>query len=107
MAEKRYDSGLDKDGYPTEAALKAIEEWVVFDDSVRELLDYIESIWSDYGDFRLKGKRVLRLELITGGWSGNESIIEALQSNFMFWTMYWMESHRGGLYRFRIRWPRK
>ena len=89
--------------YPSESQLKRISDWDILEKPVRELLDYIESIWwtPDWG-FCLKGKRVLRLELHTGGWSGNESIIDALQKNWEFWMMYWMKTYRGGHYYFRI-----
>ena len=38
--------------------------------------------------------------LSTGGWSGNEDIIQALMENTMFHLMYWLESTRGGHYVF-------
>lgn len=104
MTEKLHDDGLGGYEYPTKEELETIKEWDILHGSIKDLLDYIESLWwaPDWG-FHLKGKRVLQLELHTGGWSGNESIIEALQSNFMFWSMYWERSHRGGHYWFRIR----
>jgi hypothetical protein len=40
------------------------------------------------------------MELKTGGWSGNEDIINALQQNVVFWTKYWRTSKRGGFYAF-------
>jgi len=92
--------------YPTEEELKTIREWDMVGIAALDMLrflDYIKDLWwmPDWG-FHLKGKRVLRLELHTGGWSGNEDIIEALQSNFMFWAMYWQQSRRGGHYKFRM-----
>jgi hypothetical protein len=42
-----------------------------------------------------------KLELHTGGWSGNEEIISVLQ-NSMFWVMYWQKSERGGHYYFEL-----
>jgi hypothetical protein len=38
----------------------------------------------------------------TGGWSGNESIIDALAKNRLFWLVAWQESRRGGHYRFEL-----
>lgn len=62
----------------------------------------IEKLWcyANIG-FILKGKRKLRLELHTQGWSGNESIVNALQKT-MFWFMFWQKSVRGGHYYFKI-----
>ena len=90
--------------YPSEKELKTIKEWDVLKKPVADLLEFIKSIWwtPDWG-FKLKGKEVLRLELHTGGWSGNEDIIRALQDNLMFFTLYWQKTYRGGHYYFEIR----
>ena len=89
--------------YPRDEELKRIADWDLLVRPVQELLDYVESLWKweDWG-FKLKGKRVLRLELHTGGWSGNEDIVGALQENFIFWSMCWVQSRRGGHYKFII-----
>jgi len=39
-------------------------------------------------------------ELHTGGWSGNEEIIRAMQDNRVWWGMFWESSRRGGHYEF-------
>lgn len=44
---------------------------------------------------------ILNLELHTGGWSGNEDIIQALQNNKLFWVN-WEMSRVGGHYYFKI-----
>jgi hypothetical protein len=51
----------------------------------------------------LFGHPVVSLELCTHGWSGCEEMIDALQENMLFWTMYWYSTTRGGLYEFRSR----
>ena len=84
--------------YPTEEQIKYIKEFDLLKKPVSELLDFIESIW-EYGDWGFK-KEPHKLELHTGGWSGNEDIIEALMHNFIFWSMYWNQTHRGGHYYF-------
>lgn len=91
---------MDKDGYPDEKELKIIRDWDLLKSGVDGLLDFIEQIWwwPDWGFIR-KGKK---LELHTGGWSGNESIIAALESNLMFWILLWVKSERGGHYWFEI-----
>lgn len=92
------------DRYPTRTELQAIQEWNILEKPVKDLLDYIKDLWWMPGwGFSLKGKRVLRLELHTGGWSGNENIIDALKHNYLFWSLNWERSRRGGHYWFRIR----
>jgi hypothetical protein len=106
----------DNDGYPTEEELKTFEKWKpnTFDTktfSVHEIVDHIKAIWwtPDWGfklhegRDRLFRKKVMKLELHTGGWSGNEDVIGELQQT-MFWILYWVESHRGGHYYFNIPW---
>lgn len=92
--------------YPTEENLKYIREFDVLKNPVLELIEYLEEIWHwpDWGFKLLKngqkdimGKPTWRLELHTGGWSGNEDIIETLQQND-FWGFCWEKSIRGGHY---------
>jgi hypothetical protein len=90
--------------YPTEEELLRLTTWdCSSSESVKRLLAEIERMWwmSEWG-YKLTGTRVLRLQLHTGGWSGNESIIEALQGNFIFWSMSWIRSQLGGHYWFKI-----
>lgn len=91
---------LDANGYPTDEAIQQIENWAASDPA--GLIEFVREIWwmPDWG-FELKGKRVLRLELHTGGWSGNESIINALNKT-IFWMMCWEKTIRGGHYYFRV-----
>lgn len=91
--------------YPTEHGLKAIETWDFEKQSVKDFLKLIRDAWNwaDVGFYKLRGKRVLRLELHTGGWSGNEDVIEAMRNNWMFWLLCWKKSVRGGHYYFEIR----
>lgn len=98
---------LDDDGYPTEAALKVVELWH-WNDSVG-WFEFIKSIWhlASWGwsegevdhDWD-KGEKVYRYTISTAGWSGNESIIRAMESNNMFWHTTWVQSRRGGHYIF-------
>lgn len=84
--------------YPSEVDLKYIKEFDLLKRPVKELLDHVEQIW-EYGDWGFK-RTYHNLQLHTGGWSGNEDIIEALQHNFLFWGMYWQKELRGGHYYF-------
>jgi len=94
---------LDKNNYPDEQSLKEIAEWDILKQGIRGLLVLVEenTNWPDWA-FSIKGKRVLRFEYHTGGWSGNEDVINALQENILFWAMYWQKSEAGGHYYFRI-----
>ena len=92
---------FDKDGYPTDESLDFIAQYDPREhgDSWADLLSFLFSVWN-WNDFvRMKGSR---LELVTGGWSGNESVIEALGKNILFWAMFWQRSERGGYFLFKI-----
>jgi len=93
---------LDKDGYPDEKTLKKIESFDISKDSVIDLISLLEEhwIWASY--IACKGKKIIRLELHTGGWSGHEDMINALQKS-SFWICFWEKSIRGGHYYFRIK----
>jgi hypothetical protein len=90
--------------YPSKQELDKIKNWscLTYNDGV-SLAEYIVSLWnwSEYGP--LKGKRVKTLTLRTGGWSGNEDIIDALNHNFMFTSLFWQKSERGGLHIYKIK----
>jgi len=94
---------LDDNNYPDEESLKQIKEWDILTQGIEGLLNLIEdnTNWADRQISRT-GKRVIRYEYHTGGWSGNEDVIGALRHNFLFWSMYWERSTRGGHYYFRI-----
>jgi hypothetical protein len=93
---------FDADGYPTEDTLQHVVDWPYTD--FNGLLDYVRIAVEGYGSmWEEKGA----IKLATGGWSGNESIVGALQENRVFWAMCWESSHRGGLFAFRmpVAWP--
>ncbi len=94
---------LDKDNYPDEASLKAIEKWDILKQGVQGLLDMVEenTNWPDWS-ISVKGKKILHFEYHTGGWSGNEDVIDALHRNRLFWSLFWKKSEAGGHYFFRI-----
>ena len=89
---------MDKNGYPEEHELKKIRNWPYTDSF--GLMKYIKDLWymDDWGFSEKKGT----FYLSTGGWSGNEEIIEALAENIMFWNICWWSSNRGGHYIFKI-----
>jgi hypothetical protein len=88
--------------YPTEAQLRMIRNWK---GTYRELWNYVVGLWHwpDWGVKVTKGDIHDELELHTGGWSGNESLINALEKSkchfFMFFYEKWL---RGGHYFFEV-----
>lgn len=98
----------DQDGYPFEEELEKVEKWDFKDPC--GLVEFISKIWHwpDFGFTKRFGfgwpirKKVIKVILHTGGWSGNESIVSALEKNFMFWNLFWQSSERGGHYYFEI-----
>jgi hypothetical protein len=95
--------------YPTEDELKTIRTWDHKDPF--GLVDYILPYWEQNGWAKKTGKKIVHLQLSTGGWSGNESIVAALDSfphheekdNNMFFFLWWKKSVRGGHYWFRVK----
>jgi hypothetical protein len=85
--------------YPTKEELERIRKWPL--NEYESLMEFVHSIWwmPDWG-WRQKGKTY---HISTGGWSGNEDIICAMQDNDnFFWTMCWESSRRGGHYVFKV-----
>ena len=98
---------LDDDGYPTDAALEIVRLWHWSD--TKGWFEFVKSVWyspswgwseglepHDY----LNNPEVYRYHISTGGWSGNESIISAMNENDMIWSLTWVQSRRGGHYIF-------
>ncbi len=99
---------MDNEGYPEQEELDLIENWDYKD--FLGLLDYLEERWA-YADFGFKrywstddiqNMPIIKLELHTAGWSGNESLIEALLSNKMFKMLWYTQWRRGGHFYFEI-----
>ena len=103
------DEGFYDENYPTDTALAVVRLWPACNYS--NLFKFIESIWT-YGDWGWHGPVVdvyaadpshnefLRYRISTGGWSGNEDIMRAMKDNYLFWTLHWCLSKRGGHYEF-------
>jgi len=103
---------LDKNGYPTKKALETISKWTVKDNSIKEFIEFLQDIWN-WGDQMLTVKKgfserqfkrsVMKIEMHTGGWSGNESIIEAIEKQeYGLFFSYWKKTERGGHYYFEV-----
>jgi hypothetical protein len=86
--------------YPSDDELKKIEAWPPGGDFA-DLMEFAKSIWwmADWG-WHQKGPIY---KVSTGGWSGNEEIIGAMQKNFIFWSQCWRVHRTGGHFVFRIR----
>ena len=106
---------LDDDGYPTDAALEIVRLWHWSD--TKGWFEFVKSIWFDFVKSKwhlnawgwseglephdyLNNPEVYRYHISTGGWSGNESIIAAMQENDMLWSLTWVQGRRGGHYIF-------
>jgi hypothetical protein len=79
--------------YPTEAELERVRFW-----SVTEALgwvDYVSGLW-EYGEPYCR-RTQRRWYLSTGGWSGNESVIEAMHDSIL-WGFAFLAHRRGGHY---------
>lgn len=101
MTQPSIKPTFDSDGYPTDETENTIAMWHCID-SV-EWFKYIHAAWNNhYGRMWIDQEDGF-LKMATGGWSGNESIIAAMISNYVLWGYHWKSSHRGGLYVFDIK----
>lgn len=96
---------FDADGYPTVETLETIANWEIKSNAdIRALYSYCRSAWrwpNMFGCPTIEFYGASNwISCATGGWSGNESIISALERNLVFWGLCWLRSERGGSYRF-------
>lgn len=89
---------FDADGYPTEETLQAIRDWKG-EGGFAALFAFIREAWYYPDYWTTEG---MEHHASTGGWSGNEDLIGALQANCVAWSLCWWSSQRGGRYVFRI-----
>lgn len=99
------------EGYPELEELEKISLWLT---DFEALMEYVHDRWwgeswaqfnydrDAVGEAEVEGVGIV-YTIATGGWSGNEDLVEALEKNFMFWTSCWTESKRGGLYIFEVK----
>lgn len=92
--------------YHSDETLKQIASWP--EDDFMGLIYFLKPLWAYHGFkyYWYKDKMVkrwlLRFELSTSGWSGNEDIFRALESNFYFGFIWYSEWRRGGFHAFDI-----
>ena len=101
---------MDNMDYETrvEFVAKMIEESEPFTgEEQKKIFDLAKSMW-EYDCFHENGividkcydKEVFEYDISTAGWSDNETIIDALMSNFWIRSLCWFQSNRGGRYIF-------
>lgn len=100
---------MDDEGYPTEEWLTFIEEYQPDEYlPIYDFLELLKSSWN-HSQWGFKLHRIYRgirkLELHTGGWSGNESIIKAIEKNIFltYISMKYKMWETGGHYYFEIK----
>lgn len=110
--QKRGEKDLvDTDGYPTDAALDRVRDWK--GPPWQPLMEFVRELWwspewgfhgpeENFDRLDPLDRPLIRYRLSTGGWSGNESLIAAMQANYVFWTLCWWSSRRGGHYVFHM-----
>ena len=90
---------MDSDGYPTDEELEIIKTWKI-SDGYDKLMEYLKKQWR-WSDYIQSNGNITTIS--TGGWSGHEEIMQALQDNYVFWGICWLSSKRGGHYTFKIK----
>lgn len=93
---------IDEDGYPTAYVLALMAKWSWEDPE--GWFNLAEKLWHhrEYGFGKREVEAGTEFEISTVGWGGNESLIRAMQENFMLWGSTWRSSRVGGHYVFRI-----
>lgn len=97
--------------YPSANELRKIRDWA-FDqpDSFLMFMNYVRSVgyyWSVGQYWPLQNPfgwfhRGRTYRIATGGWSGNECIISSMKDNWIFWSVCWQSSRRGGWHVFKL-----
>ena len=108
MAVKIPEELLDEKGYPTEEWLQFIRNYKSEEMPIHDFLKLLVEGWQ-YADWGVqlsrsyKGKQ--KLELHTGGWSGNEETIKAILDNFYLthFDLKYVMWRTGGHYYFELK----
>ena len=96
-----------EDGYPTPDSLeelrRAADQALTWQVQVRVCECVCEALEATgYGTIRkLADDRGVTYHLVTGGWSGCEDVIAAIEGTLL-WACCWESSHRGGLFVLRV-----
>lgn len=109
-AEEVPEPLFDHGSYPAEETLARIRSW---DGDIEPLLRLAADAWSEHGvvteELTAQEKALVRAEegdrflrFVTGGWSGNEALLAALDQNWLATSLTWRVSTAGGLHIYRI-----
>lgn len=92
---------MTPEGYPDDQEIETIAQW---NGGWHELMNYVRDRWEfcNWGWVQENLDSIVMYRLSTGGWSGNESLIAAMRDNWMFWSLCWRSSNRGGAHTFEI-----
>jgi hypothetical protein len=103
---------FDSNGYPTEETLERIRTWPIkHEDEFLAAMDFAGRAWSypdrwqredDWPDPDLFDRPCTRYTFSTGGWSGNESIVSAIEANMILQMVGVWSWRRGGHYEYRF-----
>lgn len=89
--------------YPTHDQLERIRTWDYKDP--QGWFAYLQSAWhwEEYGpqEVPCEDEGYIEIWCSTGGWSGNEELIEAMRANRMLWALTVWAWRRGGHHTFR------
>ena len=90
--------------YPTDEEVAQVKQWeFTTPESFVEFMAFVKSIgnyWpTDSFGWQQDGRK---FSVSTGGWSGNEEILGAMQENWTFWAVCWKKHERGGHYEFEL-----
>lgn len=94
---------FDSNGYPEGAALDRLRN---FTGSPADFASHAQSLFwaenTDSGTFVTeRGRRFHWVSFTAGGWSGHQSVLEAIEST-IWHIAYWNSSHRGGTVTYHI-----
>lgn len=110
---------LDAGGYPSKKELDFIVKYDVTKRPVKTLVEYIQARWwwkeyfivrrerSEFEMVEAPGEKprffyYIVVEMHTGGWSGHESMIQALKETDWFFSFYHSKWECGGHFWFKI-----
>lgn len=90
---------LDKDGYPSMLSLRRIQRFSLVAYPLPAFLALVRANWWMDCGWEHRGKT---LWMSTGGWSGNEDVIDAMDRNLLFWPLSFDTHWTGGHFKFKL-----